>query len=283
MSPMADAWEVIGRALGVVRQETIGLGLSGARVLRMVDAQGVPVAVVKVVDHRMGHLVSELEAETARLAWLRRLGVPVPEVLGSGVDEGESWLAMRALPGRPASDPWPAGEQDRVVDLLAHAARELHAASWEDTPFDRSLSSVLVEVRERVASGLVDRSWVIAGKEGPPAAVVLEELESLAGELGDGTPVVSHGDFCLPNVLIDETGAAGFVDVGRAGLADPHSDLADMTRSLSSHMNPQYGEASARRFLDAYGRDGIDPERLRLHDLLESFFWPVPEARTPGD
>lgn len=283
MSPMADAWEVIGRALGVVRQESIGLGLSGARVLRMVDAQGVPVAVVKVVDHRMGHLVSDLEAETARLTWLRRLGVPVPEVLGSGVDQGSSWLAMRALPGRPASDQWPAQERDHVVDLLAHAARELHATSWDEATFDRSLSSVLVEVRERVASGLVDRSWAIAGKEGPPAAVVLEELESLAGELGDGALVISHGDFCLPNVLIDETGTAGFVDVGRAGLADPHSDLADITRSLRSHMNPQFGEASARRFLDAYGRDGIDPERLRLHDLLESFFWPVPEARTPGD
>ncbi|WP_455709972.1 phosphotransferase [Nocardiopsis alba] len=279
---MTDAWEVIGRALGVVRQENIDLGLSGARVLRMVDAQGVPVAVVKVVDHRMSHLVSDLEAENARLAWLGRLGVPVPEVLGSGADEGESWLAMRALPGSPASDEWPAGERDRVVDLLAHAARELHATPWGDAPFDRSLPSVLVEVRERVVSGLVDRSWAIAGKEGPPAAVVLEQLESLAEELGDGTLMVSHGDFCLPNVLIDETGAAGFVDVGRAGLADPHSDLADMTRSLRSHMNPQYGEASAHRFLDAYGRDGVDPERLRLHDLLESFFWPVPEAHAFG-
>jgi aminoglycoside phosphotransferase len=268
--------------LGAVAQETISLGLSGARVLRVLDSEGRPVAVVKVVDDAIRHLVDDLRAEAVRLEWLARLGVPVPEVLGVGADDGESWLAMRVLPGRPASDPWPAEERDSVVDLLARAALELHGAVADDAPLDRSLPSALADVRPRVESGLVDRSWAIAGKQGPPATVVLAELESLADDLGAGKLVVSHGDFCLPNVLIAEPGAAGFVDVGRAGLADPHSDVADMVRSLRSHMNPQFGPASAERFLDAYGRDEIDPERLRLHDLLESFFWPVPEAHVAG-
>ncbi|MEU0236622.1 aminoglycoside 3'-phosphotransferase [Nocardiopsis sp. NPDC006198] len=279
---MADAVRAIERATGAVRRETVGLGLSGARVLRLLDARGRPVAFVKLVDDARGRLARDLAAETARLEWLARLGVPVPEVLGAGADDGGSWLATRALPGRPASDPWPEGERDSVVDRIARAARELHATAADDAPFDRSLSSVLPEVRERVASGLADRSWEIAGREGPPAAAVLPELESAAEALGDGGPAVTHGDFCLPNVLVAGSGGPGFVDVGRAGTADPHSDVADMARSLRSHMNPQFGPASAERFLDAYGRDRIDPERLRLHDLLESFFWPVPEERGPG-
>jgi aminoglycoside phosphotransferase len=49
-----------------------------------------------------------------------------------------------------------------------------------------------------------------------------------------------------------------------------------MLRSLRSGMNPQYGEAYAQRFLDAYGRDHLSDEGLRAHDLLEQFFWPVP-------
>lgn len=162
---MTDAMRVLEPELGAVREETVSLGLSGARVLRMLDSEGRPVAVVKLVDKAMHHLVDGLEAETARLAWLARLGVPVPEVLGSGVDGGESWLAMRALPGHPVSDPWPAEERDSVVDLLARAARGLHATVEDDAPFDRSLSSVLPAVRERVGSGLVDRSWAIAGRK----------------------------------------------------------------------------------------------------------------------
>lgn len=276
---MPDAIQLLDPALGVVRQEAITLGLSGARVLRMLDADGRPVAFVKLVDDEARHLVDLLHAETARLTWLAHMDVPVPEVLGTGTHDGATWLAMRALPGRPASDPWPAAERGAVVDLLARAAHELHStamATDADAPVDRAVSSVLAEIRERVESGLVDRSWVNAGKEGPPAVVGLAELESAAHELGDGQLVVSHGDFCLPNVLIAGSGVSGFVDVGRAGLADRHSDLADMVRSLRSHMNPQFGPADAERFLDAYGRHGIDLERLRLHDLLESFFWPVP-------
>jgi kanamycin kinase len=65
------------------------------------------------------------------------------------------------------------------------------------------------------------------------------------------------------------------VDLGRAGLGDPHSDLADMVGSLLSPMNPQFGPRDAERFLDAYGREDVDPERLRLCAGVGSFFWPV--------
>jgi len=279
---VTDVMGVLDPALGVARQEVISLGLSGARVLRMSDAEGRPVAVVKLVDNAIRHLADELQSEAVRLEWLGGLGFPVPEVVGAGVLGGESWLATRALPGRPASDPWPTGERGRVVDLLAHAARELHVPVADDAHFERSVSSVLGEVRGRVESGLVDRSWAIAGRQGPPAAVVLAELESMARDLGDGDLVVTHGDFCLPNVLIAGSGVAGFVDVGRAGLADAHSDLVDMVRSLRSRMNPQFGPEWAERFLDVYGRDGIEPQRLRMHDLLESFYWPMPNHKTPA-
>jgi aminoglycoside phosphotransferase len=276
-----DAMMLVDPALGVVRQEVISLGLSGARVLRMFDADG-PVAVIKMVDDTVSHLVDDLEAETVRLEWLAGLGVPVPQVLGHGRVDTTHWLAMRALPGHPASDPWPAGERDGVVDLLAHAARELHATAVGEARFYRSLSSVLGQVRSRVESGLVARSWAIAGKQGPPPADVLAELEQMAHDLGDGRLVVTHGDFCLPNVLISASDVAGFIDVGRAGLADAHSDVADMVRSLRSHMNPQFGPTAAERFLDVYGRDGVDPVRLRMHDILESFFWPVPGTPAAG-
>jgi aminoglycoside phosphotransferase len=255
-------------------------------VVRLSDRHGRAVAVVKMVDRTAGHLVAELAAETDRLHWLAGLGVPVPEVLGTGADEDGCWLATRALPGRPASDPRPAETRDAVVDLLAASTRALHATvvtgrgAGGAGGADRSVSAVLPEVRARVASGLVDRSWAIAGRQGPPAAAVLTDLERLAGDLGDGERAVTHGDLCLPNVLVDQARTTGFVDVGRAGLAEPHTDVADMVRSLRSHLNPQFGPEHAERFLDAYGRDRVDPARLRLHDLLESFFWPVREGRS---
>ncbi|GAB3240422.1 aminoglycoside 3'-phosphotransferase [Kineosporia babensis] len=246
--------------------------------LRLLDSDSTAVAFAKIVDHSAPpHLADDLEGEAARLKWLSALGIPVAKVLAAGTDITQSWLVTQALPGRPASDPWPTSERAAVVDLLAAAARKLHDQPTNDVlTFDGSIPFLLSEIRERVSAGIVDRAWAAAGKSDTTAASALAELECLAAAIGKGSQSLCHGDFCLPNVLIAPAGIVSFVDVGRASLADPHSDLADMIRSLRSPMNPQFGPAYAEQFLDSYGRDRIDPERLRLHDLLESFFWRAP-------
>ena len=93
--------------------------------------------------------------------------------------------------------------------------------------------------------------------------------------------VLIHGDFCMPNVLVD--GGAGraqgaptnagraqgariklsaLIDVGRAGLGDPRDDLAAGVWTLQYN----YGPGFAREFLDAYGAPtmtDVQIERLR--------------------
>lgn len=61
--------------------------------------------------------------------------------------------------------------------------------------------------------------------------------------------VLTHGDFCLPNVLVHDGGLSGLVDVGGAGLGSPEVDLAAGVWTL--HYN--FGAGFARPFLDAYG------------------------------
>ena len=74
--------------------------------------------------------------------------------------------------------------------------------------------------------------------------------------------VLIHGDYCLPNVLVQDGRLSGLVDVGGAGLGDPQDDLAAGVWSL--HYN--YGPGHAREFLDAYGWPPMSDkaiERLR--------------------
>jgi aminoglycoside phosphotransferase len=61
--------------------------------------------------------------------------------------------------------------------------------------------------------------------------------------------VLTHGDFCLPNVLVHGGKLSAVVDVGRAGLASPEDDLAAGLWSLQYN----YGDGLARDFLNAYG------------------------------
>jgi kanamycin kinase len=61
--------------------------------------------------------------------------------------------------------------------------------------------------------------------------------------------VLVHGDYCLPNVLVEEGKLSALVDVGQAGLGNPEIDLAAGVWTLQYN----YGPGFARTFLDAYG------------------------------
>jgi aminoglycoside phosphotransferase len=96
---------------------------------------------------------------------------------------------------------------------------------------------------------------------------ILREIHSIdASEcpFGEAAPghVLIHGDYCLPNVLVENDRLVGLVDVGRAGLGDPRDDLAAGVWTLDYN----FGHGYAPDFLDAYGAPAMthrDLERLR--------------------
>jgi aminoglycoside phosphotransferase len=107
----------------------------------------------------------------------------------------------------------------------------------------------------------------------PPASIarllgeILSEIHRTdASGCPFGTPrpgnVLIHGDYCLPNVLVEGGNLSSLIDVGRAGLGDPRDDLAAGLWTL----NYNYGVGFAREFLDAYGAPPMtdaEIERLR--------------------
>lgn len=222
-------------AVGGQGWEPVTHGLSGAGVWRLDGAKP-----------RFLKVGAGVFAEVARTAWLGAAGLPAPDVLDAGTDGATEWLVTAALTGRPAHLPWPADRRGAVVDALARITVALHALPVPGCPFDRSLAVTLPPAR---AAGL------------DAEAPVVEEL------------VVCHGDLCLPNVLLDETGATvtGLVDLGRLGRADRHTDLALMSRSLADpSLNPQYGPECAAAYLEAC-REPVDPDRLAFHRLLDVY------------
>jgi kanamycin kinase len=77
-----------------------------------------------------------------------------------------------------------------------------------------------------------------------------------------------HGDYCLPNVLLDDWAFSGFVDVGSGGVGDRHIDIFWALWSLGFNLKTdKYRE----RFIDAYGREHVDEERLRIVAAAEVF------------
>ena len=77
-----------------------------------------------------------------------------------------------------------------------------------------------------------------------------------------------HGDYCLPNVLLDGWKFSGFIDLGNSGVADRHIDLfwGAWTLGFNLHTDMYRG-----RFFDAYGRDRVDEDLIRVVAAAEVF------------
>ena len=77
-----------------------------------------------------------------------------------------------------------------------------------------------------------------------------------------------HGDYCLPNVMLDDWRFSGFIDLGNGGVGDRHVDIfwGAWTLWFNLHTD-QYKD----RFFDAYGRDAIDAEALKIVEIAEMF------------
>lgn len=146
----------------------------------------------------------------------------------SVVEAGPGWMLTTELAGRDASEPWAANDRGRVLDAFADASLALQALDASSCPFPSRYPA------HTLSTGLV----------------------------------VTHGDFCCPNVLIDPASLTftGVLDVGWLGVGDRYIDVATTVMTLGGDLNPQYGGAAAvSRVLR---RVGADPEDPRIADYL---------------
>ena len=102
------------------------------------------------------------------------------------------------------------------------------------------------------------------------SSVVLRAEDAERIGIGIEDLVFTHGDYCLPNVFLDLTGRrlTGFIDWGRAGIADRYQDLALAERSLRFNFGPGW----ERCLFDAYGLTHVDEAKLAYYRLLDEMF-----------
>jgi kanamycin kinase len=77
-----------------------------------------------------------------------------------------------------------------------------------------------------------------------------------------------HGDYCLPNIILDGWKFSGFIDLGNAGVGDRHIDLFWGSWTLWFNLKT---DSYRDRFLDSYGRDKVDEDILRVVAAAEVF------------
>lgn len=208
-----------------------------------------------------GHYPTLL-AEARRMRWASAY-LPVPEVVDQGTEGSIVWLATSRLSGQDGTHPEQLGHPARLTRILARGLRDFHdAASVDNCPFDFRLNAALEHVRTRLSSGLIDQgSDFHAEFQHLTPEMAVDLLESTRPDSED--LIVCHGDYCPPNILIEDGRATGYVDLGELGVADRWWDLAAATWSLTWNLGPGFEEM----FLAEYGAE-LDVDRMNFYRLL---------------
>jgi aminoglycoside 3'-phosphotransferase-1 len=212
-------------------------------------------------------VADDVTAELARLVWLAPR-LPVPAVRGFVRLPDEAFLLTTAVPGASAYERLVARPARRaaVVGELARFLRRVHALPLADCPFHAGHELRLADARRNVDAGRVAEDDFDDERAGWSAERVWDATRALLPLPFER--VVTHGDFSLDNVLLDEAGrVTGCSAGGRAGAADPYQDLAILWNNLE-----EFGADAQRELWRAYGVAEPDARKLRFHLCLDELF-----------
>ena len=142
----------------------------------------------------------------------------------------------------------------------------LHELLYDGCPVTNRMDVYLQTVRENRSKGGFDPSFF--EREG--SATDAEEVYRIAqkGSARFQNDTLLHGDYCLPNVMLNDWQFSGFIDLGQGGVGDRHVDLFWGAWTLNFNLKT---DCYRDRVFDAYGRDRIDFERLQIVAACEAF------------
>lgn len=218
----------------------------------------------------------ESEETVQMVRWLTGK-LPVPEVLAFEQDEEKQYLLMSKVPGTMSCDPYYLENPDEMVTVLADTLKLLWSIDISDCPRDCGLEQELQKAKRQVDEHLYDLEDAEPETFGEDGFKNPEELLAwLYDHKPVYEPVLSHGDYCLPNVFIENGKLSGLIDLGNAGIADKWEDIAMCYRSLKHNFNGTFGGKVYPDFHPEvlFEKLGIEPnwEKIRYYILLDELF-----------
>lgn len=201
--------------------------------------------------------------------------LPLPRILFSSQEGDLAYTLMSRIKGEMLCRPAFLADPALMADILTKALKTLWQVDTAALRLPDSTDMKLALIRQRLEEGRVDLTDTEADTFGPGG---FKDPEDLYLWLERNRPVedkvLSHGDFCLPNLLAEGDAFSGFVDPGQMGLSDPWQDLALLFRSLEANLHGKYkGKTAYPPFPRGalLTRLGLkpDPEKERYYLLLD--------------
>ena len=236
---------------------------------KIYDSSSSPEARVYYIDKSGGMFLKSapsgaLRAEAQMTEYMHSMGL-APEVIEYLSGDRDIMLSRR-LRGEDCTHPDYLADPYRLAELTGAKLRMLHSIDPSLCPRRDRMAEYIRTVDENYKKGLFDPSYT----EGES---LFRNAEEAYAVFSDGRSLLRsdtliHGDYCLPNVILDEWGLSGFIDLGNGGVGDRHVDIYWGAWTLKFNTGT---DVYRDTFLNAYGRDRIDGDALRVIAAAECF------------
>jgi kanamycin kinase len=228
-----------------------------------------PEARVAFIDKDGGYFLKSaskgsLRREAAMTRYFHGKGLAAKVV--AYISSERDWLLTENLRGSDCTAPRYLEQPEKLCDTLAERLSLLHSLDFALCPVPNHTESYLAKAARNYQAGLYDLTlfsdnWGYASAEEAYGAI-----KKSGGLLQADT--LLHGDYCLPNVILDDWGFSGFVDLDSGGVGDRHVDLFWAAWTLGFNLKTDRYRA---RLIDAYGRGKVDEEMFRVIAAVEIF------------
>ncbi|MDR2569199.1 MAG: aminoglycoside 3'-phosphotransferase [Oscillospiraceae bacterium] len=240
--------------------------LSGAKLF---DSSCSPEAKVIFIDKNGGYFLKSapkgsLEREATMTRYFHNKGLAA-DVL-TYISNEHDWLLTEKIYGDDCTAAKYLEQPERLAETLGERLALLHSLDYADCPVQDHTKRYLEKMECNKRSDIYDKSHFpdsfgyASAKEA--WAVVVNHNHLLK------TDTLLHGDYCLPNVILDDWRLSGFIDLDNSGVGDRHVDIFWGAWTLWFNLKT---EKYRQRFFDAYGRERIDEEVLRVVAACEVF------------
>lgn len=212
-----------------------------------------------------GAAAASLESEVQTLSWFKNKNVNVPKVLFSAKNNNTFFLLISEVEGKPAHKATSYLSKGEVLKIVAEALFTLHHLNIKRAENLNTLDKDLREISGYVAKGCISRDNFMANNQGQTPEEVLKILYDQKNSHDNN--VLTHGDYCLPNVMISEK-SFGFIDLGKCGLGDKYKDFSAMEVSIRRN----FGSEWIGKFYKYYDEDLIvNQEKIRYYQMIDQF------------
>lgn len=196
---------------------------------------------------------------------------PVPNILDFQDDGITAQILLEKVSGRPLHEMIQEWDRSKILSVVTNILQEL----WNVTPdvlsrMPRGLEEELQDINALLERDLINiDNFKLAAEGRHPLEVYQQAQEILHSRQFN---VLSHGDFCLPNILVTEQGKWTLIDWGKGGLSDRFRDLSSIEGSLERNIDEKaYPELLKQ--LNVVETPEQIKEKTLVYDWLDLFWY----------